>query len=169
MTDIIQQLTNEAYGKWQYSNDWTLQDFRNYIKENLTQQHLIAVQVASLNYHVENGGFYQWYINGCSIDLKDLISHCESIASEACIEVREILEGVKDIISLCQNESGPVIELLLENGFTTYAHILHAKLKDYMRDKLKFYDKRYRSINDIFLSDVETYLTKIREEGGKKK
>jgi len=153
-----QQLTNEAYGKWQYSNDWTLQDFRNYIKENLTQQHLIAVQITNLHYQVKDGGFFRWYSNGYSIDLEDLILYCKEIGTEAAIKVKALLEFVADIICFFDDKFDSVMELLYENIFNDCVNLLVNCLEQKMTGQLKQYDRQYYKISDKFLSDVEEYL-----------
>jgi len=164
-TSLIQKLMDEAYDKWQ-DNDWSKQDFRNYISKIMSREHLIAVQVGNLNYQVENGGFLQWHDNGYSMDLEDLISYCEEIGTKTCIKVKTLLEYVQDTISYFCTEAEEAMQLLTRNLFDNYAEVLRDCLWDQMSKHLSRYDQEYYDISDNFLSDVETYLAKT-QEGGK--
>ena len=164
-TSLIQKLMDEAYDKWQ-DNDWTKQDFRNYISENMSRAHLIAVQVGNLNYQVENGGFSQWHDNGYSMDLEDLISYCEEIGTEACMKVKTLLEYVQNAIDYFCIEAEEAIQLLTRNLFDGYAETLRECLWSQKTEQLNRYDQKYYDVNDDFLSDVERYLART-QEGGK--
>jgi len=150
---LIQKLMDEAYDQWQNNEDWTLQDFRNYIKENLTQQHLIAVQVGNLDFQVEDGGFYQWHTNGYSMDLEDLMKVCEEIETEASMEVRDILDGILDVL-VCYYDADEAITNIVEG----YADTLRECLEEQVFRDLSEYDDKYRNVSGQFLLDVEKYL-----------
>lgn len=164
--DLIQELMNEAYDQWQNNEDWTMQDFRDYISKNMSREHLISVQVGNLNYQVENGGFFQWHGNGYSIDLENLISYCEEIGTEACVKVKTLLECIQDTIDYFRTEAEEAIQLLTRNSFDDYAEVLRDCLWDQMTENLNRYDQKYYNINNDFLSDVTTYLMRT-QEGGK--
>lgn len=158
---VLAEMVSESHDKWQHVE---LQKLRDFIKENLSKEHLIAIQFYDLDYQVRNYGFYEWYLKGYSIDLPDLITYCQNIGTEACMIVGEILENISKIISSYTTHSKEVIQLLENNGFRDDAKILHEVLRKKFLDSLDQYFHDYKDVNFTLIQDVERYLKRMSKE-----
>jgi len=150
--DRIGQLVKEARDRWKNQ----LAEFRDYVEENLSRAHLIALQVSDLDRQVRDGGFRQWYYKGYNIDLENLISYCQEIGTVACMKVKTLLEHIREVIN--SSRQSKAVNLLRDNGFDDYAEVLGDALLEKVLDSLDRYNQDYYSINHDFLSDVEKYL-----------
>jgi len=105
-----QQLMNEAYDVWHKHNEWGYSDFLENIPKYLSTLHLYAVVIGNLNYQVENGGWYQWYMNGYNVGIdyvQDALDEFSSFSDKAeeygtklqntLEEALELLERYEDI------------------------------------------------------------------------
>jgi len=92
--DRIETLVKEAHNEWQSQ----AKEFRNFLKEHMSKEHLIAVQVNDLDRQVGDGGFRQWYYLGYDTDLEDLIRYCQEIGTETCVKVKVLLEHLRETI-----------------------------------------------------------------------
>lgn len=61
MTNIHEQLMDEAYDRWQ-NGDLKGKSYQEFLT-NLAPKHRYAVQLGNYNYQVLNGGHQQWLIN----------------------------------------------------------------------------------------------------------
>lgn len=148
---IVEELVAEARSRWSQPAE-----FRNYVKENLSRAHLVALQVSDLDRQVRNAGFGQWYYNGYSIDLEDLIKKCQEIGTKTCIKVKILLEYIREEIN--SSRRSEIMKLLKDNDFGNYVEVVDNILTNKLLDSLDRYNQDYYNIKCDFLSDVEGYL-----------
>lgn len=153
--DVIQELMNEAYDKWQ--DGWSRSDFLEYVKKNLSEEHYIAVIFGNLNYQVENGGFSQWDFNRYSEDLDDLLGYINEIPGEEAEQVKGCLLKFKEY-SEERDEETHASEHGLPFELYDYREVLRERIYEKFQDQVSELDYKYYDINEGFLENLDNYL-----------
>lgn len=160
--DVIQELMNEAYDKWQ--KGWSRSDFLEYVKKNLSEEHYIAVIFGNLNYQVENGGFNQWDFNGYSEDLDDLLYYIKEIPGEESKTVEDLLLEFKK----CKEDRDNKMHASDYNlPYELHDHLY--EIQELIREEfhllIRDLDDAYYEVNEKFLENLNKYLERRLKHG----
>ena len=134
---------DEAFDIWQSPVGKDLD--RQGITRELTPTQRMAFVLGTMNYQVENGGFYQWHSNGYSANISDTRWALGKIDTPAAKTVLSILEDAENAINDGEAEHDEYGDLL--NDDISYEFL----------DDLKV-DDRYYSINKQLVDDIEAYF-----------
>ena len=157
MSDLIQELMDAAYKRWQdhnesVDNNYNLQWDQQQFWDQLSEAEEIAVYVGNLNYQVENGGFQQWVDNGygeCWDKFKPILKNMgyESTSNMARLIEDDIIEHYKTYEEICK-----LIATRLCGEYEDWI-----KLPDTDWVDNQYYDRYQKQ----FLLDVEDHLKTI--------
>jgi hypothetical protein len=140
MSDLHQQLMDQAYARFQANRHWS----RDQFIMRLNWLETVAVLTGNLNYQVENGGFAQWHDNGYSEHTKQLLEVLNEINTDTSKQVVElVLEFMGGIRELEDEEDWEVL----------------VNTSDDISD-------RFYAINKQLLSDVEDFLHRELHDAG---
>jgi hypothetical protein len=99
---IHQEMMDKAYELWnkpEENKKMPYEDFLETVSEELGNNYVDAVITGNMNYQVENGGWFQWYDNGYSVTIQEIIDFFEKPEFNDCSEIkklREILSSVEE-------------------------------------------------------------------------
>lgn len=151
--DFHQNLMDESYDLWKKEKNKNLSyvDFLDQVEKELSLLHKVSVIFGKLNYQVENGGFLQWYDNGYSCSIEELIETLE--VNKQFNEVLKILENVRDSLEYLEDGEKEVKKVSYE-----YQDLFKETLKNYCRDDFDRCDKEFYKYNDKFKVKFNEWL-----------
>lgn len=136
MSNLHQQLMDQAYTRWQSHRDWSQDQFMM----RLSWPEKVAVTIGNLNYQVENGGFMQWHDNGYSEYEMTLIDVLNELNTDAANQVAHLVEGfMKDAADVEDEEEWEDawnVSNDLSDQFYTINKQLLADVEDFLQREL---------------------------------
>lgn len=142
MSDLHQQLMDQAYDRWKASGSkWSKEQFY----DSLNAQERFAVHTDNFNYQVCNGGFMQWWYNkyGTPATVEYLLRAMERMNTETAKAVTELLKRYKKAV-----------------GTTDPRKHHDEEAWDEIMAEMDGLDRAFYDINEQFLLDCEAHLQK---------